>query len=323
MMKNVLLFLTVACSAVPLRGIAQNTATPPPVTVPTAPAPPAPPDVPPPPRPTGRNQSGVFLGVETTEVPSALSDQLNLPDGFGLLVEYVVPGSAAEAAGVKTHDILKMLNDQILTSEEQLSVLVRSFSAGQEVALLVLRKGQEIKLTAKLQKRPPHTEEHPAGHGPRQRHDGASDGFDSGFHLDLDDLSNPELADRIRESFDRSRAEIDAATQRANERVKRAMETVRERTARASGSRLDYDDAQILLRDSTGRIEIRSSHGKRTLTIRGADGKKSFDGPIDTPDQRKAIPADMLPQVEALEREQVITFPKSSGENDDDDKDRS
>ena len=54
------------------------------------------------------------------------------------------------------------------------------------------------------------------------------------------------------------------------------------------------------------------------LTLRDADGKKTFEGPIDTPDQRKAIPADVLPQVEALERDQATTFPKGSGGHNED-----
>ncbi len=292
-------------------GLAQN---PPPVP-PSQNIPPPPPRAPSteqPPRPADKDRSAVFLGIEASRLPSALSDQLDLPAGFGLLVDYVVPGSAAEAAGVKKHDILKMLNDQILTSEEQLSVLVRSFSDGQEVTLVVLRKGQENKLTAKLQKRAPHSG-HPGGRNAGAREDGASDFSENDFHFDFDEAANRDVAERIHDSLERSRERAEEAAARANEQVQRALETVRERAARSSASRLDLDDAQIMVSDSTGRLQIHSSHGKRTLTIRDADGKKVFDGPIDTPEQRKAIPADALPRVEALEREQVVTFPKRTG----------
>ena len=129
--------------------------------------------------------------------------------------------------------------------------------------------------------------------------------------FDFSDVSNPEFADRIRESVERSRSQIDAAVARADERAKQALETARQRTARATGSRYDSNGAHILLRDSTGRLEIRSAAGKRTLTVRDADGKTVFAGPIDTPEQRKAIPAEVLPQVEALEREQTVSFPET------------
>jgi S1-C subfamily serine protease len=60
-----------------------------------------------------------YLGVETSEVPRVLSEQLGLAKGFGLVVDYVVPDSPAAAAGVQQNDIIKMLNDQILTDPEQ------------------------------------------------------------------------------------------------------------------------------------------------------------------------------------------------------------
>src|SRR5213080_3240762 len=54
-----------------------------------------------------------FLGVDTSEVPGVLCDQLGLPKGFGLVVDYVVPDGPAAAAGVQQNDVIKMLNDQI------------------------------------------------------------------------------------------------------------------------------------------------------------------------------------------------------------------
>ena len=310
-----------------MNGSAQTpvTASPPAASAP--PAPPASPQAPalpgPPPSrdadPGRRNQPGVYLGLEATAVPAALSDQLDLPAGFGLLVDYVAPGSPAEAAGVHAHDILKQLNDQILTSEAQLSILVRSFPEGQAVTLLVLRKGSETKLSATLQKRPPPASDRSSGRSPRGRREVAADDFDGGFHFDMEDPSGQEFSERLKESLERSRAQIDAATARAEEQAQRAMESARDRAARAAGSRLDFDHAHILLRDSTGRIEIRSEHGKRLLTLRDTDGKKVFEGPIDSPEQRKKIPADVLPQVEALERDQVVTFPKNHGDRHDED----
>ena len=53
----------------------------------------------------------IFLGVETSTVPSVVADQLGLAKGFGLVVDYIVPDGPAAAAGVQQNDILKMLND--------------------------------------------------------------------------------------------------------------------------------------------------------------------------------------------------------------------
>ena len=68
--------------------------------------PPNPPTPPTPPGPGDRHEHRpekkvpvTFLGVETSEVPSVLCDQLGLAKGFGLVVDYVVPEGPAAAAG--------------------------------------------------------------------------------------------------------------------------------------------------------------------------------------------------------------------------------
>src|SRR6266566_8133238 len=123
---------------------------------PTPPAPPAPPA---PPNLSGGRDERVpkvpvtYLGVETSEVPSVLCDQLGIQKGFGLVVDYVVPDGPAAAAGVQQNDIIKMLNDQILTDPGQLSKLVRSYSEGTNVTLTIMRKGKEEKISVKLSKK--------------------------------------------------------------------------------------------------------------------------------------------------------------------------
>jgi len=128
------------------------------------------PSPPPPPRPPGTPPTGpvgpgndrdrhdkkvpvTYLGVETDEVPRVVSEQLGLPKGFGLVVEYVVPDGPAAAAGIQQSDILRMLNDQILTEPDQLSKLIRSFPDGTTVTFTVLRKGKEEKIGVKLAKK--------------------------------------------------------------------------------------------------------------------------------------------------------------------------
>ena len=78
-----------ALGLLPITGFAQ-----------TPPAPPAPPNQPIPPIPPkdkdkdrdkGPKVPVTFLGVETSSVPRVVSEQLNLPKGFGLVVDYVVP----------------------------------------------------------------------------------------------------------------------------------------------------------------------------------------------------------------------------------------
>src|SRR5436309_12435541 len=145
--------ILIVVSLIPLTAFSQpQTAPPAPPNPPAAPGPPA--------APRDRDREDrmpkvpvTFLGVETSEVPSVLCDQLGLAKGFGLVVDYVVPDGPAAVAGVQQNDVIKMLNDQILTDPGQLSKLVRSYSEGTNVTLTVLRKGQEQKVTVKLAKK--------------------------------------------------------------------------------------------------------------------------------------------------------------------------
>src|SRR6266581_8039494 len=184
-MKTKSIAITVAIAFLPIAGFAQ-----------TPPAPPGPPVPPTPPGTPNRHEKMpkvpvTFLGVETSEVPSVVNEQLGFAKGFGLVVDYVVPDGPAAAAGVQRNDIIKMLNDQILIDPNQLSKLVRSFSEGTTVTLTVLRKGQEQKITVKLAKK-----EIPQRNSwfPGHRHGW---NWNSGDMGDLGDLGN--LGDKMRD----------------------------------------------------------------------------------------------------------------------------
>src|SRR5438034_5699611 len=103
-MKPKPILITTLIALLPIAGFAQ--------TPPAPPSPPAPPTAPAPPerheRDRGPKVPVVFLGVEASEVPSVVSEQLGLAKGFGLVVDYVTPDSPAAAAGLQQNDILKM-----------------------------------------------------------------------------------------------------------------------------------------------------------------------------------------------------------------------
>jgi hypothetical protein len=186
-------------------------------------------------------------------------------------------------------------------------VLVHSFAEGQDVTLTALRKGVETKLTARLQARSKTDVHHHGGENASEDH--------NEFHFDWNGHDNEELAAQIRDTVERSRDQAREATARAKEEMERALATLRQRNPGNTGSKLDLDGAQIILRDASGKIEIRQQRGKRTATIKDGQGKVVFDGPIDTPEQRKAIPADQLAGMEKLEREQSITFSKGDADS--------
>jgi hypothetical protein len=87
-----------------------------------------------------RTENVGHIGVVTTgDLPDELRAHLDLPRGVGLLVQHVVKDSPAEKAGIKQHDVLHKLDDQLLVNGEQLGALVRMHDAGDEVTITVIR----------------------------------------------------------------------------------------------------------------------------------------------------------------------------------------
>lgn len=103
---------------------------------------------------TGGDAGPAYLGVSTSPPPPALVRQLGLAGGLGLLVDAVLPDSPAAAAGLKEHDLLQKLDDQVLVNPDQFSALVGMRRPGDEIELTAIRGGQSTSLRAVLVARP-------------------------------------------------------------------------------------------------------------------------------------------------------------------------
>src|SRR5437899_3153700 len=256
-MKTKSIITIVAIALLPIAAFAQ----------PNPPPPPPPPGTPPngPVGPGGdreRHEKKVpvtYLGVETSDVPSVVSEQLGLAKGFGLVVDYVVPDGPAAAAGVQQNDILKMLNDQILTEPDQLSKLVRSYSEGTTVTLTVLRKGKEEKIGVKLSKKEV-PERHLFGPG-RHDHNFNFNGMDFG-DFGMNDLK--EQMDHLKEQFGNGeQGMIHDAVMTAQAEAQRVREEAQRRRDLAQRMR---DQAQRI-RDQAQRARDEASRDAGNITV--------------------------------------------------------
>jgi hypothetical protein len=315
---------TIAAIALPIVGFAQT----PPAPPPQPPGPHGPPGM-----PGGHDKAPkvpmTFLGVETSQVPNVVSDQLGLTKGLGLVVDYVVPNSPAASAGVQQNDILKMLNDQILMESTQLRKLLQTFSEGTEVTLTILRKGQEQKITVKLAKK-----EMPQRHSmePGANHD---------MHWDFDETGDlgdqmQELKQQLKEQLgDAQRGIIRGAVIQAHEAARHAREDAR-RAAREirilsndngmlKATKIDLGQAQIVFRDGKGEMKLENVNGKKLLTVKDPQGKLLFSGPVETKEDLNKVPADVRERYERLKQNDLpAVSPRADVDNadaDDDDDD--
>src|SRR6478736_1290270 len=288
----------IAAIALPIAGFAQT----PPAPPPQPPGPHGPPGM-----PGGHDKAPkvpmTFLGVETSQVPNVVSEQLGLTRGLGLVVDYVVPNSPAASAGVQQNDILKMLNDQILMEPTQLRKLLQTFSEGTEVTLTILRKGQEQKITVKLAKK-----EMP------QRHSFMPGGSHDWDFDETGDFSEQmqEMKQQLREQLGAQRGIIRGAVIRAREAAKRGREDAR-RAAREirilskdngaiKATKIDLGKAQIVFCDGKGEMKLENVKGKKLLTAKDPQGKLLFSGPVETKEDLDKVPADVRERYETLQQ---------------------
>ncbi|MCE2727778.1 MAG: PDZ domain-containing protein [Planctomycetaceae bacterium] len=98
------------------------------------------------------------LGLRLSRASTVLRQQLALARGAGLVVDEVAPGSRAARAGFQQHDVLVMLDDQLLLLPEQLTALLEAAGADAPLHCTVLRGGRKVKL--------PLASDPPAAHRP-------------------------------------------------------------------------------------------------------------------------------------------------------------
>lgn len=343
-MKTKTIAALAALSFFPLAGFSQPSPPAVPPVPPVAPVPPVPPNF----RGDHERMPKVpvtYLGVETSEVPTVVADQLGLAKGFGLVVDYVVPDGPAAAAGVQANDILKMFNDQILTEPDQLAKLVRSNTEGATVTLTVLRKGAETKLTAKLAKRevPQRRGMMPGmGHGRHGENFGdlgrEMEGMGEQLREQLGNMQFGMIGDavgkareevqRVREETRRSIEEGKRAAEegrRAAEEGRRAAREVRvvsKDNGTMKTTRIDLGKAQIVYNDAQGEMKLETVDNKKMLTAKDPQGRLLFSGPIATKEELDKLPAEVRQRYDKLEQKDLPAVgPKVSKEDNDADDD--
>ncbi|MDQ6913157.1 MAG: PDZ domain-containing protein [Verrucomicrobiota bacterium] len=316
-MKTRTIVIITAAGLLPLSGFSEPTpATPAVPAVPAVPGVPAVPAVPPVPavnavRDRGPKVPVTYLGVETSEVPSVVAEQLGLPKGFGLVVDYVMPDGPAAAAGVQPNDIIKMLNDQIMVDTDQLSKLIRSYNEGASVTLTILRKGTETKVTAKLQKR----EIQMRRDWERHMHNGERFGLGSDFEQKMQDFGEqmknmqlPHIEETVRAAREQARVSRDQARQMA-EQARQMAKGMRVITSNDNGAikttKIDLGKAEISYSDNQGEMQIEVADGKKFLTAKDPQGKLLFSGPISTPEELNKVPAEVRQRYEKLEQKDL------------------
>jgi hypothetical protein len=216
----------------------------------------------------GMNQKmekGPFMGVVTDSASGELRANLNLPNGVGLVVKSIEPGSPAEKAGLEKYDIIQKFNDQLLVNPQQLGILVRLQKPGDDVSLSILHKGQPTTLPVKL--------------------------IEKMIPANNEDFLYSTWGGNNHATFTPNSGVFQL--QANNEPFQNAINLIAKRT-QSSNAAIVYDDSKHTL-------EITRHDNVRHLLAKDPSGKVLFDGPIDTKEQRSAIPAEVADALKVIE----------------------
>jgi serine protease Do len=215
-----------------------------------------------------------YLGIVTRDAGPDLAAQLRQPEGFGLVVEEVLPDSPAKSAGLERNDLLLRFDDQALVNPPQLEALVRRAGKDKEATLTILRGGAEQKVTIRIgEKMLPERRAFPGmqpGHFPPQMLPGG-------------ERPNPSLR--------REPLRSEAQPERSG--------------GGGSGDRqvrYSRDRARIVRSDEDGTFSLSSFGGTRTFSAQKPDGTSAWNGPVETPAQREALPPELRKKLEILEQ---------------------
>jgi len=213
--------------------------------------------------PASKTMVLAYLGVSTSSPNETLRTQLGLPAGTGLVVDYVDKDSPAAAAGVRVHDVLTRLDDQILVNPPQLAVLVRMHKADDQVRLTLIRGGKERKITATLVEK----EQTVAA-------DGGTLGWTGTWPGVLPPVPPRTLAELIR------KGEVPPGGVQAN-------------TVATSFN--------MVMADGEHTLQVTTENGKRHLKATDANGNVIFEGPIETDAERAAVPEPIRKKLDRME----------------------
>jgi membrane-associated protease RseP (regulator of RpoE activity) len=236
---------------------------------------------------TGKMEKVPYCGVATVEIPPALTEQLKLTPGMGLLVDFVEPSSPAEAAGIKQYDILLKFNDQLLVNAEQLRALVRMKMSSDDVKFALIRRGEASSANVELGEKEmevvaeANTAQAPQAMKPY--------GFGHNGQLVVDGIPVMPGGGGGGGGYGGGGGMMGGAM------------------GGGGGGVMAFTNAtgrnQMVLKDPEGTFNLELRGGKAvTLVAKDRAGNEIFNGPVETDEQRNALPANLIDKLKKAEQ---------------------
>jgi len=227
------------------------------------------------------------LGLRLARASEVLRQQLALARGAGLVVEEVTPGSDGEKAGFRQHDVLVLLDDQMLMLPEQLTALLEAADGTAAPQCTLLRGGVKVTVPLGLPGRLPPAATARAADAPLRTAPLPTAAMPMPA-IRQTAAKQPSVAPRLR-----APASTLALVQSGpDDRPGRAIQTAASAPAAA----------QTLVRNDPD-YQLKLTRGDETrLVVLDTNGRIVFNDEIDTPDNRSLVPVAVRQRVEEMER---------------------
>jgi len=274
-----------------------------------------------------------FIGVVTSPLGEAVRAQTTLPEDVGLSVDVVSPDSPAAKAGLKAHDILAKYDDQLLCAAVQLSALVKRTGTGNKATLTVLRGGKELPIEVTVGEHAAQATFKVEGvniamglpgqpGGPRvvagqplapevirliEEMGLKAAGFGGfvpqyGFAVPAPGVDAPILPQYSAPNASPLQPQADQfqRVQRDQNQLQRNLQR-NQRIVLVNPNVQSQSQSVSIVANDDGRVELRETNGKRTVTILDKAGAQQYTGPLDSQEDREKIPVELRGRVEQAE----------------------
>ncbi len=221
-----------------------------------------------------------YIGATVDAAPEDVASVLGLPRGVGLVVVDVQADAPAAVAGLRPHDVLHKLDDQLLVNVEQFRTLVQG-RAGETVKLALFRQGTLVEMDVTVGQT-----QAPARPVPLQLHGE----LPLNFSVDLSG-ENGEPVIHIEQPDGNDEQDPAPGTDDAPVQLRfRPSMNIVVTAGDTTHYKDDQHDLSLTVRDD----------GK-TLVAKDTGGTELFNGPINTPEQRAAVPDPIRQKLDKLE----------------------
>ena len=241
-----------------------------------------------------------FLGVSTAKVSDDIVYHLNLKPQLGLMVFRTIPQSPAAKAGIKKFDILFKINSKEIVSSNSMAFYLKPYKAGDKVVFSLIRAGKKMTLNVELGK-----SRVVADNTPSDIHE---------RYMELNLRIQLGIIKKHMESLEKSGLVTKEEALKRIEQSKKLLENQLKKNKK--GFEIEAESSfQVHHRDHNHHIVLKTSNKNKNAVVKNLEGDVLFNGPINTAEERKKVPADILRKIEEIEKKfKIIKLKINKGE---------